>query len=84
MKRESIFRIFAFSLTIFVTQIGSLERERASWDESTYIVIAAHVLDGNLPYVGLYDLEPPMIYLGSSASPGSPTAPRAGGARSPP
>ena len=77
MKRESIFWIFAFSLAIFVTQIGSLEREFIS-NESTYIVMAAHVLDGNLPYVGLYDLEPSMIYLGSSAPPGRPSALRTG------
>ena len=63
MKKESIFWILAFALAIFVTQIGGLERERASWDESTYIVMAAHVLDGNLPYVELFDTKPPMIFF---------------------
>ena len=63
MKRESISWIFAFALGVFVTQIGSLERERASWDESTFIVMAAHVLDGNLPYVELFDNKPPMIFF---------------------
>ena len=55
--------VLAFALAIFVTQIGSLGRERGSWDESTFTVMAAHVLDGNLPYVELFDMKPPMIYL---------------------
>ena len=54
--------ILAFALAIFATQIGSLERELIS-NESTYIVMAAHVLDGNLPYVELFDIKPPMIFL---------------------
>ena len=54
--------VFAFALAVFVTQIGGLGREFVS-NESTFIVIAAHVLDGNLPYVELFDIKPPMIYL---------------------
>ena len=63
MKSESISWIFAFALGVFVTQVGSLAQERASWDESTFIVMAAHVLDGNLPYVELFDNKPPMIFF---------------------
>ena len=54
--------ILAFALAIIATQIGGLEREFVS-NESTFMVMAAHVLDGNLPYVELFDTKPPMIYF---------------------
>ena len=41
--------VLAFALAILATQIGGLEREFVS-NESTFTVIAAHVLDGNLPF----------------------------------
>ena len=51
-----------FAVAIVVTQIGSLGWEHVV-DENTFTVIAAHVLDGNLPYVQLYDIKPPVIFL---------------------
>ncbi len=57
------FWVLVFVLTIGVTQIGSLEREVIDWDESVFILIAANVLDGHLPYVELFDNKPPMIFF---------------------
>ena len=51
-----------FALAVGATQIGSLERESFN-DESTFTVVAARVLDGELPYVKLFDNKPPMIFL---------------------
>ena len=51
-----------FALAVGATQVGSLERESFN-DESTFTVIAARVLDGELPYVKLFDIKPPMIFL---------------------
>ncbi len=51
-----------FALAVGATQVGSLERESFN-DESTFTVIAARVLDGELPYVKLFDNKPPMIFL---------------------
>lgn len=52
-----------FVLTVGVTQIGSLEREVIDWDESVFIVMAANVLDGHLPYVELFDNKPPALFF---------------------
>ena len=52
-----------FALAIFVTHVGNLGREVIGWDESTYILMAADVLDGNLPYVELTDPKPPLIFF---------------------
>ena len=57
------FWVLVFVLTVGVTQIGSLEREVIDWDESVFILIAANVLDGHLPYVELFDNKPPMIFF---------------------
>ena len=62
MKRVHVW-VLAFVLVIFITQIGSLEFQHSHMDESTYIVMAAHVLDGNLPNVEFFDLKPPMFFL---------------------
>ena len=57
------FWVLVFVLTVGVTQIGSLEREVIDWDESVFVLIAANVLDGHLPYVELFDNKPPMIFF---------------------
>ena len=54
--------LLAFALAVGATQVGSLEREFFS-DESTFTVVAAQLLDGNLPYVKFFDIKPPMIFL---------------------
>ena len=57
------FWVLVFVLTVGVTQIGSLEREVIDWDESVFVLIAANVLDGHLPYVELFDNKPPLIFF---------------------
>ena len=52
-----------FAVAILATQLGSLEREVIDMDESTFILMASHVLAGYLPYVELYDNKPPMVYF---------------------
>lgn len=52
-----------FALAVFVTHVGSLGREVIVWDESTFILMAADVLDGNLPYVELTDPKPPLVFF---------------------
>ena len=55
--------MLAFVLIVGVTQIGSLQREVIDWDESTFILMAANVLDGHLPYIELYDNKPPILFF---------------------
>lgn len=57
------FWALVFVLMVGVTQIGSLEREVIDWDESIFILIAASVLDGHLPYVELFELRPPVLFF---------------------
>ena len=54
--------LMALVLAVGATQINSLEREFVN-DEATAIVMAGHLLDGNLPYVKLIDNKPPMLFL---------------------
>ena len=60
---RSGFWMLAFVLIVGVTQIGSLQREVIDWDESTFILMAANVLDGHLPYIELYDNKPPILFF---------------------
>lgn len=53
----------AFAAAILATRLGRLEREVINWDESTFILMASHMLDGHLPYVSLYDNKPPMLFF---------------------
>ena len=53
----------AFAVAVLATRLGWLEQEVIDMDESTFILMASHVLDGHLPYVELYDNKPPMLFL---------------------
>lgn len=55
--------IAALALWVAVTHAGFLGVETVNWDESTFVLIAADVLDGRLPYVALFDIKPPMIFF---------------------
>lgn len=51
------------SLAVLVTQFVSLGREVIDPDESTFILMGADVARGHLPFVAMFDLKPPMIFL---------------------
>ncbi|UKO97468.1 ArnT family glycosyltransferase [Nostoc sp. UHCC 0870] len=38
-------------------------RATFDWDESTFILVGQSILDGNLPYVELWDLKPPLTFF---------------------
>lgn len=50
-------------LAVGATRIGSLERETPGSDEATFILMAASVLDGDLPFVALMDFKPPLLFF---------------------
>lgn len=65
MSRWSNNRAFwalVFALGVGGTQIESLDDEVLHTDEHTFILMAGHVLGGNLPGVGLFDMKPPGLY----------------------
>ena len=51
------------ALAVLVTQFVSLGREVIDPDESTFILMGADVASGHLPFVAMFDLKPPMIFL---------------------
>ena len=59
----SIVVLLTFALLILATQLGSLVEEVIDWDESTFILMAADVLRGNLPYLNLFDNKPPVMFF---------------------
>lgn len=57
-------------LTILIIIIFSLLfrlpfcfRATFNWDESTFILMGQSILDGNLPYVELWDVKPPLAFF---------------------
>lgn len=61
-RRSFALWLTALVLAVGATQIRSLEQEQFN-DESTALVLAGHLLDGNLPYVQLFDNKPPLLFL---------------------
>lgn len=54
--------IAALAVMLGLTQTGSLLHEVIDWDESTFILMGADMARGNLPYVNLYDIKPPVTF----------------------
>tara|TARA_A100001011_G_scaffold67383_1_gene68578 strand:- start:2810 stop:4297 length:1488 start_codon:yes stop_codon:yes gene_type:complete len=52
--------LFLFS---FLTQFYSIDQEVIDWDESDFILMGQSFYKGNLPYIELWDLKPPMHFL---------------------
>jgi hypothetical protein len=53
---------------VAIIQLGDLQYELIDGDESTFIVIAADVLKGYLPYERLYENKPPGLFLALAAA----------------
>ena len=63
--RRNAFWALALALGVAGTQMASFGTEYPPWtdpDEPVFILIAAHVLDGGLPNVGLIDIKPPLFF----------------------
>ncbi len=59
---SGVFWALVFALAVCGTQIESLDTEALHIDEHTFVLMAGHVLDGNLSGVGLFDMKPPGLY----------------------
>lgn len=51
------------ALAVLLTQFVGLGREVMDADESTFILMGTDVASGHLPFVGMFDLKPPVIFL---------------------
>lgn len=53
----------AMVAVLVLTQGAALAPDVIDWDETTFILMGADVARGNLPYVHLFDIKPPMMFL---------------------
>ena len=63
IRPTTTFVALILALAVLVTQFVSLGREVIDPDESTFILMGADVAKGHLPFVAMFDLKPPMIFL---------------------
>ena len=61
------YKILGLALFVFFTQFYSISTEVINWDESDFILMGESFYNGNLPYLELWDLKPPLhfIYIGT-------------------
>ena len=57
----TLFWTLVFVIVLLAVQLWYLNF--VNGDESTYIIMASHVLEGNLPYLELYENKPPGIFF---------------------
>jgi len=53
----------ALALAVAVTQASGYFFEVMDWDESTFLLMGRELAEGRLPYVVLFDLKPPLLYV---------------------
>ncbi len=63
---KDILVILFFGLLVFLTQFYSIGVEVINWDETDFMLMGLSFYNGNLPYVEVWDLKPPLhfFYLG--------------------
>ena len=63
-SRADALWVAALAAAVFATQMGYwAESDNLHSDENVYTLMAAHVLDGNLPYIQFFELKPPMTFF---------------------
>ncbi len=58
----TVFWVLTLALGVAGAQMASFGREHVHIDEHAFIVMAAHVLDGGLPNVDMFDFKPPLFF----------------------
>ena len=61
-RGAAVFWTAALALGVAGTQMANFGKEYLHIDEHLYIVLSAHVLDGGLPNVGIFDNKPPLFF----------------------
>ena len=60
-RRSFLFWSVIFVVLLLGVRLWYLDYE--GWDESTFIIISSHVLQGHLPYLELFEIKPPGIFF---------------------
>src|SRR5215468_6742753 len=55
--------VVGLAALVLVVHAGSLVHETVDWDEATFMLMAHDVRLGHLPYVYLFDLKPPGLFV---------------------
>jgi 4-amino-4-deoxy-L-arabinose transferase-like glycosyltransferase len=63
MRRQSWIILIFFIILVCILRISTFFQSVIDWDESVYLLMSKSMLDGNLPYVQVWDHKPPGIYL---------------------
>ena len=61
-RGAAVFWVATLALGVASAQMASFGKEYVHIDEHLYIVLSAHVLDGGLPNVGIFDNKPPLFF----------------------
>ena len=54
---------FLLAILVFLTQFYSINQEVIDWDETDFILMGNSFYKGNLPYLELWDLKPPIHFI---------------------
>ena len=63
MRSKSWIILIFFIVLVCVLRISTFFQSVIDWDESVYLLMSKSILDGNLPYIQVWDHKPPGIYL---------------------
>jgi len=61
-KRIVIIWLLVSIASIAILRLPNYQRELINWDEHTFMLSGADLLDGNLPYIETLDNKPPFLY----------------------
>ena len=61
-RAAALFWVLVLALGVGSAQMASFGQEYMHIDEHSFIVMAAHVLDGGLPNVDMFDFKPPLFF----------------------
>jgi len=61
MRSKSWSILIFFIVLVCVLRISTFFQSVIDWDESVYLLMSKSILDGNLPYIQVWDHKPPDI-----------------------
>jgi hypothetical protein len=62
-KKHAVFMFALLLVLALLTRFPFFFHDVINWDESTFILVGQSIVDGHLPYVTLYELKPPLLFV---------------------
>ena len=63
LRNLNLLLIIFFVFLAVIVRLPFFFKDAFDWDESTFIIMAQSVLDGNLPYTELWDVKPALTFF---------------------